>query len=194
MGSGIGPYLLTLDTVRQAGCFPCASDPPRSGCRLIRTTNRTTPPRTLNIWNRAGPCTARCPMGPARESLHHECGSCIACISCSQFQTARANSAHRSRGAIAPGSWIEFATPRGGGAPTGARMQRHPAGLPCASKTRVNALSSRQTRRLRDALRPSSEGRAPFGAPPWRFVAVGRASVCGIILRSPCSELLAAGS
>ena len=46
------------------------------------------------------------------------------------------------------------------------------------------------------ARRPASHdaGRAPFGAPPWRFLAVGRASVCGIILRSPCSELLAAKS
>jgi hypothetical protein len=46
------------------------------------------------------------------------------------------------------------------------------------------------------ARRPASNnvGRAPFGAPPWRFLAVGRASVCGIILRNPCSELLAARS
>src|SRR5712692_860773 len=50
-----------------------------------------------------------------------------------------------------------------GGAPTGARVLRHPSGLHM----------TRQARRLRGALRPSAEGRAPLGAPPWRFSASG---------------------
>jgi hypothetical protein len=57
-----------------------------------------------------------------------------------------------------------------GGAPTGARVQRHPVGY----------AMTRHARAL--ARRPASHnaGRAPLGAPPWRFVAGGRASVCGI--------------
>jgi hypothetical protein len=54
-----------------------------------------------------------------------------------------------------------------------------------ASKTRVNALMTRQARRLRGALRPIARqdareraydaGRSPLGAPPWRFWAPGAA-------------------
>ena len=65
-------------------------------------------------------------------------------------------------------------------------------GLPL--QTRVSASHAAGQALKRSALRPSAEGRAPLGAPPWRFLAVGRASVCGIILRNPCSELLAARS
>ena len=42
----------------------------------------------------------------------------------------------------------------------------HPFGLP--RQTHIERLT-RQARRLRGALRPSAKGRAPLGAPPWRF-------------------------
>src|SRR6266851_9264659 len=66
---------------------------------------------------------------------------------------------------LRPGFAIFLHSPqRGvGGAPTGARVHRHPSGLHM----------TRQARRLRSALRPSAEGRAPLGAPPWRFSASG---------------------
>ena len=35
---------------------------------------------------------------------------------------------------------------------------------------------------------PCDRGRAPLGAPPWRFSAVGRASVSGIVPRRPYSD------
>jgi hypothetical protein len=104
------------------------------------------------------------------------------------------NSPTRSRGAFAPGS-LKLNPHREGWA------ERRQA--PGCSGTRLGVQST--PGRLRSALRPHSarktrvnaltaEGRAPLGAPPWRFLAGGRASVCGIILRNPCSELLAARS
>ena len=44
-----------------------------------------------------------------------------------------------------------------------------------ASKTRVNALMTRQARRLARRLAPHDAGRSPLGAPPWRFWAPGAA-------------------
>ncbi len=86
----------------------------------------------------------------------------------------------RSRGAfLRPGFCIVASlTPnRGvGGAPRNVRVQRHPWGVSCASKTRVNALMTRYARRLRGALRPitrdarlSALHRGGFGLPGPRF-------------------------
>jgi hypothetical protein len=59
-------------------------------------------------------------------------------------QPGASNTTLRSRGATAPGL-ASFHPNRGvGGAPTGARVQRHPVGLQCAPKTRVNALMALQ--------------------------------------------------
>ena len=78
----------------------------------------------------------------------------------SPFRTAPFVPAARLR----PGHDLAPIPMRGvGGAPTGARVHRHPSGLHM----------TRQARRLRGALRPSAEGRAPLGAPPWRFSASG---------------------
>ena len=44
-----------------------------------------------------------------------------------------------------------------------------------ASKTRVNALMTRQARRLARRLASHDAGRSPLGAPPWRFWAPGAA-------------------
>ena len=83
----------------------------------------------------------------------------------------------RSRDALRPGfATFLHPTPRGGGAPRWRSGAAAPAACRSASKTRVNALLRGTPRRLRGALRPSSEGRAPLGAPPWRFWAGGRAS------------------
>ena len=49
-----------------------------------------------------------------------------------------------------------------------------------ASKTRVNALTTRHARRLARRLASHNAGRSPLGAPPWRFFTRGRASVSGI--------------
>jgi len=56
----------------------------------------------------------------------------------------------------------------------GARVQRHPQRAEARSRRAV----ARHARRLRGALRPPAGGRAPLGAPPWRFLAGGRA--CGL--------------
>ena len=71
---------------------------------------------------------------------------------------------------LRPGHEIESHLRGVGGAPTGARVRRHPVGHTI----------TRWARAL--ARRPASSnvGRAPFGAPPWRFVAGVRASVCSI--------------
>src|SRR3982075_248309 len=67
-----------------------------------------------------------------------------------------------------------------GGAPTGALVLL----------SRLRGATSARVRRgaSHDA------GRSPLGAPPWRFSAGGRASISGIALPDPCSELLAARS
>ena len=86
-----------------------------------------------------------------------------------------------------------------------------------ASKTRVNALMTRRTRRLRGALRPIARqdareraydaGRSPLGAPPWRFWASGprfrllrapaalqrRAAAFGSVQRAPRSQVVVPG-
>src|SRR2546427_8908732 len=69
-----------------------------------------------------------------------------------------------------------------GGAPRNVRVRaRHPWGVSCASKTRVNALMTRYARRLRGALRPmtrdarlSALHRGGFGLPGPRFRLLGR--------------------
>jgi hypothetical protein len=68
----------------------------------------------------------------------------------------------------------------GSGAPRDVRVQRHPLGVPHASKTRVNALMTPHARRLARRLASHDAGRSPLGAPPWRFWARGRASLTGI--------------
>jgi len=102
----------------------------------------------------------------------------------SPVSRSQAHTPPRSRGAFsAPGVCILASlTPnRGvGGAPRDVRVRaRHPCGVSCASKTRVNALMTRYARRLRGALRPIARqdareraydaGRSPLGAPPWRL-------------------------
>ncbi len=58
-----------------------------------------------------------------------------------------------------------------------------------ASKTRVNALTTRHARRLARRLASHNAGRSPLGAPPWRFFTRGRASVSGITrIRSASSS------
>src|SRR6266851_5729229 len=68
----------------------------------------------------------------------------------------------------------------------GARVQRHP-----------QRAVTRHARRLRGALRPSAEGRAPLGAPPWRFSAGARASISGIssgsVQRAPRGQVIVPG-
>jgi len=59
-----------------------------------------------------------------------------------------------------------------------------------ASKTRVNALMTRHTRRLRGALRPMTRD-ARLGAPPWRFWAPGPRLPHRHLRRIGYSELLA---
>jgi hypothetical protein len=80
-----------------------------------------------------------------------------------------------------------FATPmRGGGAPTAARVQRHP-----------RPAITLQARHPPGCLPPSAEGGAPLGAPPWRFWAGGRASFSGIssgsVQRAPRSQVIVPG-
>jgi hypothetical protein len=107
-------------------------------------------------------------------------------VHCSRFQRAHLVPATHF---LRPGfCTFCFAHPnRGvGGAPRDVRVRaRHPWGVSCASKTRVNALMTRYARRLRGALRPIARqdareraydaGRSPLGAPPWRFWAPGAA-------------------
>src|SRR5712691_10993317 len=90
------------------------------------------------------------------------CGLPYSRLTMSNSQSRTAHSVPAAR--LRPGHELFSRPDRGaGGAPTGARVQRHPSGLHM----------TRQARRLRSALRPSAEGRAPLGAPPWRFSASG---------------------
>jgi len=102
--------------------------------------------------------------------------------SCSRSLVAIANSRQLSFPRRVRVRVLRRSTPilRGGGAPTGARVLRHPAGPPYCVKTRMNALMTQRAGRLRGALRPLRSGRAPLGAPPWRFSAGVRASGLGI--------------
>jgi hypothetical protein len=56
-----------------------------------------------------------------------------------------------------------------------------------ASKTRVNALMTRQARRLARRLASHDAGRSPLGAPPWRFWAPG-AALLSPLLPSACAS------
>ena len=62
-----------------------------------------------------------------------------------------------------------------GGAPRNVRvLGEAPVGpAHSVSKTRVNALMTRQARRLARRLASHDAGRSPLGAPPWRFWASG---------------------
>src|SRR6266545_1593723 len=60
------------------------------------------------------------------------------------------------------------------------------------------ALARRDQPRLRGVARPLRSGRTPLGAPPWRFLAGGRASVSGIasgecVQRAPRSQVVVPG-
>jgi len=91
----------------------------------------------------------------------------------SPVSRSRAHTPPPSRGAfLRPGFCIVASlTPnRGvGGAPRNVRVLRHPLGVSCASKTRVNALMTRYARRLARRLASHNAGRSPLGAPPGGF-------------------------
>src|SRR5262249_43942194 len=72
---------------------------------------------------------------------------------------------------------------------------KHPLGLHSVRhKTRVNALMTRQARRLARRLASHDAGRSPLGAPPWRFWAPGPRFSHRHSRRIGYSELLAARS
>jgi hypothetical protein len=84
---------------------------------------------------------------------------------------------------------------------------KHPWGVSCASKTRVNALMTRYARRLRGALRPmtrdarlSALHRGGFGLPGPRFRLLGRLPSynggqlpCGSVQRAPRTQVVVPG-
>ena len=127
---------------------------------------------------------ARCIASGTRNSLRRAC-----------TPIHFSNSPFRSRGAFLRPGFATLASPtriegwaerrETFGCVRGTRWACH-----LASKTRVNALMTRQARRLRGALRPIARqdareraydaGRSPLGAPPWRFFTRGRASLTGI--------------
>jgi hypothetical protein len=72
------------------------------------------------------------------------------------------------------------------------RVSADTRGLHSASKVRVNALTTLQTRHPAGCLPPSAEGGAPLGAPPWRFSAPDPRFRLRHFLRRSFSELLAA--
>src|SRR3984893_6314941 len=132
------------------------------------------------------------------------------------------NSPSRSRGAfLRPGFATLLRSPesRGGRSAerrSGARRNTRGA-CHLASKTRVNALMTRQARRLRGALRPIARqdareraydaGRSPLCDPPWRFWAPGaalpspwapavlqrRAVASGSVQRAPRTQVVVPG-
>ena len=79
------------------------------------------------------------------------------------------NSRSRSRGGFSARGLILLLAPANG---ERSAERRSGAAAPAACCGRPG--------RLRGAPRPSAEGRAPLGAPPWRFWAGGRASISGI--------------
>src|SRR5258705_13236424 len=76
--------------------------------------------------------------------------------------------------------------------------QCHPETEGWAERRQAPGCNGTRLARLRGAPRPSkSEGRAPLGAPPWRFWAGGRASISGIssrsVQRAPRSQVIVPG-
>src|SRR6266849_3087447 len=140
-------------------------------------------------------CTARGPDSGGMAPASHGRGPAVAHCSCpgvadltALFIFTMSNSPSRSRDAVRPGFETSFATRRGVAErrETRGAMTRHPG-----------VLVTRHARRLRGALRPSAEGRAPLGAPPWRFSAGARASISGIssgsVQRAPRGQVVVPG-
>ena len=149
--------------------------------------------RSSDACTASGPSLAPDSGGMAPAS--HGRGPAVAHCSCPGVADAdrtlfftMSNSPSRSRDAVRPGFETSFATRRGVAErrETRGAMTRHPG-----------VLVTRHARRLRGALRPSAEGRAPLGAPPWRFSAGARASISGIssgsVQRAPRGQVVVPG-
>src|SRR5712691_1952653 len=103
-----------------------------------------------------------------------------------------------SRDALRPGFEPFLCHPtRGGGAPRRRSGAAAPAACRSASKTRVNALLRGTPSACEAPYRPPAGGRAPLGAPPWRFLAGARASISGIssgsVRRAPRGQVVVPG-
>ena len=123
------------------------------------------------------------------------CGSSLSRSLHSVFTMS--NSLSRSRGAFfAPGlcNFASLTRIEGvGGAPRDVRVQRHPLGVSCASKTRVNALMTRDARL-------SALHRGDFGLPGPRFRLLRRPPSynggqlpCGSVERAPRTQVVVPG-
>ena len=107
----------------------------------------------------------------------------------SRFQTAHPVPAARLR----PGHEIVSPPSRGGRSADRRTGAAAPVG-PAASDAHEHASHAAGQALSAAPCVPQRKDARLSALHPWRFVAVGRASVCGIILRNPCSELLAARS